>query len=125
MDLLQDKDELLAVRYTGWHSKQDYDELYKYLVQKSKQLQGVYLYEEALEFGPVAFLSTCIGTYHDLKYGPSIQLEKHAIVSDSFWAWLMTYLFKNIRPVWPFSPTELRFFEMSDRAEALQWIKNS
>ena len=120
---IRDQEDLVVVAMRGAISKNDYDVLHARLVEKTRHYGTVRLYEEAMGFGVLAFLSTGVGIWHDLKYGPSIRLGKTAVVSDSAWAWLLTHLWKLIAPVWPVRPAELRFFRMEAREEAMQWIR--
>lgn len=115
-------DDVVAVR-VGTCTTEGFRELYDLLAEKTAEYGTVHVYEEAPNWTLRTFLSNLRGVVPDLRQGSSFAIGRYAAVGDSRWAKLLFHQWRVITPVWPVAPAEMRFFERSDRARALNWVK--
>ena len=116
-------DEIVAVR-VGVGTRGGYRELYEMLAEKTEAHGSVRVYEEALGWTPGTYLSQLHGFVPDLRYGTTFEIERLATVGDSLWSKLLYHQAKAVRPIWPFSPDEMRYYNPNERNRALNWVKH-
>ncbi|MEY7850533.1 STAS/SEC14 domain-containing protein [Natrarchaeobius sp. A-rgal3] len=115
-------DEVVAIRLHGG-SLEGYRALYELLVEKTDAYGTVHLYEETTNWTLSTYLSHYHGLLPDLRYGPKFDIDRHAAVGDSALAKLLHYQWRAVAPVFPVSPAEMRYDELSARGDALEWVK--
>jgi len=120
----QTEEDLVAIR-VGRGTRRGYDELYSLLAQKTDEFGAVRVLEEVPDWTLTTFLSHLHGLIPDLRYGSQFTISRYAAVGDSMWAKLLFDWWKSIRPIWPVAPGRMRYFEMVDRPEALEWLQTS
>ena len=110
--------------HVGVGTRDGYRELYEILAEKTEEHGSVQVYEEAPGWTLGTYLSQLHGFVPDLRYGTTFDIERLATVGDSIWSKLLYYQAKAVRPIWPFSPDEMRYYDLSDRKRALDWAKH-
>lgn len=116
------EDNVVALRmHNGTRS--GYQEFYELLTAKTIQYGEIHVYEETTDWTVWTFLTHLTGLIPDLRYGSEFAIKRYAAVGDNVWARLLYELWKVIRPLWPVAPTEMRYFDVDDRDEALRWVK--
>jgi len=115
-------DDVVAIR-VGTSTRSGFHELYDLLVEKSREHGTVHLYEEAPNWTLAAYLSNVHGILPDIREGPNFDIGRYAAVGDSRWVKLLYHQWRAIAPVWPVAPDEMRYYELRDRCEALDWVK--
>ena len=114
-------EDVVAVRMrTG--TPAGYREFYDLLVEKTEEYGTVQIYEEAPGWSLSTYLSHVHGLLPDLRTGPEFDIDRYVAVGDSRWARLLYNQWRAIAPVWPVAPNEMRFYELSERDRALDWL---
>lgn len=115
-------DDVVAVR-VGTCTADGFRKLYNILAEKTAEYGTVHVYEEAPNWTLATYLSNLRGIIPDLRQGSSFDIGRYAAVGDTHWAKLLYYQWRAITPVWPVAPDEMRYYELSERARALNWVK--
>ncbi|WP_092903489.1 SpoIIAA family protein [Halostagnicola kamekurae] len=118
------KDNVVAVRM-GDGTPAGYREFYDLLVEKTDEFGTVHVYEETIEWTLSTYLSHLHGVVPDLRTGSKFDIGRYATVGDSRWAKLLYYQWRAIAPVWPVSPDEMRYYGLSKRDYALDWVMST
>ncbi|MFC7074596.1 STAS/SEC14 domain-containing protein [Halovenus rubra] len=118
------EDNLVAIR-VGRGTRQGYEDLYSLLVEKSEQYGTIKVYEEVPDWTFSTFLSHLHGIVPDFRYGPDFTIARYAAVGDTRWAKLLYDWWRAVRPIWPVAPETMRYFDLEERLDALQWIQQS
>ncbi|WP_207426094.1 STAS/SEC14 domain-containing protein [Pedobacter sp. SYSU D00535] len=117
--LREHQEDTMAVMVTGKLQRADYDSLLPELEQKLQRYGKVNLYWEMKDFEGW----DVSGAWQDLKLNVkhANDFRRVAMVGDKHWEQQLTSLMK------PFSKAEIKFFDMSEAAEAKVWVqgKNS
>ncbi|WP_197052518.1 SpoIIAA family protein [Halobellus rufus] len=106
----------------GTGSADGYREFYELLVEKTEQHGTVHVYEETTGWTLSTYLSHLHGILPDLRTGSKFNIGRYAAVGDSRWAKLLYYQWRAIMPVWPVAPNEMRYYDLSERNQALDWV---
>ena len=114
-------DDVVAIR-VGTSTRSGFDELYDLLVKKSREHGTVHLYEETPEWTLAEYLSNVHGILPDIREGTNFDIGRYAAVGDSRWTKLLYHQWRAIAPLWPVAPTEMRYYELEERREALDWV---
>lgn len=117
------EDDLIAIR-VGRGTKLGYHELYSLLAKRSEEYGSIRVYEEVPSWTLRTYLSHLHGFIPDIQYGPDFDIRQYAAVGDSIWAKLLYYQWQAIRPIWPIAPSKMRYFQLENRNEALNWLTN-
>ncbi|RLM91175.1 STAS/SEC14 domain-containing protein [Haloarcula sp. Atlit-7R] len=104
-------------------TRSGYQEFYELLSEKTSKYGAIHVYEETTDWTVWTFLTHLTGLIPDVRYGSEFAIKRYAAVGDNVWARLLYELWKVIRPLWPVAPTEMRYFDVDDRDEALRWVK--
>lgn len=109
------RDDVVSTKAVGKLSKEDYDQLLPVLRQKVAEHQNIRWYFEMDKFEgwePEA-------AWKDMKFDfkNTNNLEKVAMVGAKKWEEWLTQLMK------PFTSAEIKYFEISEKQEALEWIE--
>jgi hypothetical protein len=80
------------------------------------------VYEEVPNWTFGMFLTHLHGVVPDLRYGSDFDIDRYAAVGDTRWARLLFDWWRAIRPIWPVSPNEMRYFYRAERERALNWL---
>nr|WP_049987958.1 STAS/SEC14 domain-containing protein [Halobellus rufus] len=115
------QDDVVAIRM-GTGSADGYREFYELLVEKTEQHGTVHVYEETTGWTLSTYLSHLHGILPDLRTGSKFNIGRYAAVGDSRWAKLLYYQWRAIMPVWPVAPNEMRYYDLSERNQALDWV---
>ncbi|WP_134670474.1 SpoIIAA family protein [Halorussus marinus] len=115
-------DNVVAVRM-GDGRPAGYRDFYDLLVEKTDEHGTVHVYEEVTEWTLSTYLSHLHGVVPDLRIGPEFDIGRYAAVGDSHWAKLLYQQWRAIAPVWPVAPDEMRYYELSERTRALNWVE--
>lgn len=115
-------DDVVAVR-VGICTTDGFRKLYDLLTEKTAEYGTVHVYEEAPNWTLTTYLSNLRGIVPDLQQGPSFNIGRYAAVGDSRWAKLLYYQWQAITPVWPVAPGQMRYYKLSERGRALDWVK--
>ncbi len=118
------RDDVVAVRM-GHGTPAGYREFYDLLVEKTDEYGTVHVYEETTGWTLATYLSHLHGIVPDLRTGPKFDIGRYAAVGDSRWAKLLYHQWRAIAPVWPVAPDEMRYYELSNRTRALDWVTAS
>lgn len=120
--LYETNENLIAIR-VGQGTRTGYQELYSLLVEKSDQYGQIQVYEEVPNWTFGTFLTHLRGVVPDLRYGPDFDIDRYAAVGDTRWAKLLFDWWHTIRPIWPVAPNEMRYFDIKEREQALDWLR--
>lgn len=93
--------------------------MFDLLEAKTREYDAVHVYEEAPNWTLATYLSNWRGIGPDLRQGPSFDIGRYAAVGDSRWTRLLSHQWRAIAPVWPVSPDEMRYFNLSERNAAI------
>ncbi len=107
--------DLIAVMVTGKLDKADYDSLIPEAEEKISRFGKVSVYWEMVDFdGWQPF-----GLWQEIKFDIKHlnDINRAAIVGGKKWEQMVANLAK------PFTSAEVRFFELSQREEAMAWVK--
>mgnify|MGYP003836112831 FL=1 len=115
------RDNVVAVRM-GDGTSAGYREFYNILIEKTDEFGTVHVYEETTRWSLSTYLSHLHGVIPDLRTGPKFDIGRYAAVGDSRWIKLLYYQWRAIAPVWPVSPDEMRYYGLSERDHALDWV---
>lgn len=119
----QTRDNLIAVKATGTVTTDEYKEALSFFHKKSEQYEALSLYCELVDIDQVALGAIIKDVKFDFKHGNHLQLERTAIVGDSWLEEWATNLWEAVNPFWPISAEELRYFDLADRVAALAWVE--
>ncbi|MXR43061.1 STAS/SEC14 domain-containing protein [Halobaculum sp. WSA2] len=114
---------LVAIRIRQGTPK-GYRELYSLLKEKTGKYGQIHVYEEVPNWTFRTFLTHFHGIVPDLRDGPEFDIGRYAAVGDSKWAKLLFDWWRVIRPIWPVAPEEMRYFELNNSEEALNWLRD-
>lgn len=117
----QTEDDLIAIQVRRG-TREGYHELYSLLVERSEEYGSIRVYEEVPNWTGGTYLSHLHGFVPDLRYGPDFDIRQYAAVGDSAWAKLLYYQWRGIRPVWPVAPDDMRYFQLENRTQTLDWL---
>ena len=115
--------DVVAVR-VGDCTTAGFRKLYELLAEKTEAHGTVHVYEEAPNWTLGTYLSNLRGIIPDLRQGPSFDIGRYAAVGNSRWAKVLYHQWRAITPIWPVSPTEMRYYKLSERNVAIDWVAN-
>lgn len=115
-------DDVVAVRVTN-ATGDGFRKLYELLSEKTGRHGTVHVYEEAPNWTLSTYLSNWRGIVPDLRLGSSFEIGRYAAVGDTLWAKALYDQWRAIAPIWPVSPEEMRYFEMTERNAAIEWVR--
>ena len=107
---------LITTRAIGKLVEQDYNKLLPLLNQRVEKFEKLRWYFEMEDFEGWTFEAFWKDVKFDSKH--LNDFEKIAMVGDKKWEKIMTDLMK------PFTSAEVAYFDITQKDEALKWIKN-
>ena len=113
--LEQTESNVIATKATDKLTTTDYEKLLPILKNRLKQYEKIRWYFEMENFQGWELKAFWEDVKFDVKHANDY--EKIAMVGDKRWEKWMTDLMK------PFTPAEIKFFELAEREKALTWIK--
>jgi predicted transposase YbfD/YdcC len=113
--LEQTENNVIATKATKKLTTTDYEKLLPILKDRLKQYEKIRWYFEMENFQGWELKAFWEDVKFDAKHANDF--EKIAMVGDKQWEKWMTDLMK------PFTPAEIKFFELAEREKALTWIK--
>jgi hypothetical protein len=112
--IIKDQNGVFAVKFTGKIEKIDYDEIVPILEERIKKYGEINLYWEMEKIEGWELKGILSDLKFDVKH-PS-DFKKIAIVGEKKWQELMTWVMK------PFTKAKVRYFDISEKEEARNWI---
>jgi hypothetical protein len=107
--------DLIAVRVTGKLDKADYDSLIPEAEEKLNRYGKVSVYWEMADFDGWQLSGIWPELKFDIKH--LNDFVRVAIVGDKTWESMITNMAK------PFTTAEIHFFELTEREQAMAWVK--
>lgn len=107
--------DLIAIRTTGKIDNKDLDVLLPHIEQRMKQYDTIRFYWEMASFEGWDVVSFLRDRFFELKHFN--QFKKIALVGEKGWEEKMAAVMDK------FTPARLKYFDLSARAEALQWVR--
>lgn len=114
--LEQTPDNIIATKATGKLTEADYNKLLPLLNNKIEQYRKIRWYFEMENFDGWELKAVWEDVKFDTKHANDF--DKVAMVGEKKWEEWMTDLMK------PFTSAEVKYFDSSQKEEAMQWIKN-
>jgi hypothetical protein len=118
------EDDLIAVRVENG-SPAGYEEFYSLLIERTNQYGSVVVYEEVPDWTLGTYLTHLHGIIPDIQLGPDFDISHYACVGDSRWTKLLYHQWRAIKPVWPVAPDIMRYYHLTNRDDALQWVREA
>ena len=114
--LEQTPDNIIATKATGKLTEADYNKLLPLLNNKIEQYRKIRWYFEMADFDGWELKAFWEDVKFDTKHANDF--DKVAMVGEKKWEEWMTDLMK------PFTSAEVKYFDSSQKEEAMQWIKS-
>ncbi|MCC9137959.1 STAS/SEC14 domain-containing protein [Pontibacter silvestris] len=114
--LEESKGDLAAMRISGQVDKQDYDVMLPLLEEKIKQYKKIRVYAEVQDVDEYSAKALWEEIRYDFKHANNF--SQVVIVGDKKWLdWITS-------AASPFTSADVKYFETSQRTEAINWLES-